>query len=399
MATREEKHSTRGRARLLFEMLHGGAITDGWRSREVEEALDLCLGCKGCKSDCPVNVDMATYKAEFRAHHYKRRLRPRAAYSMGLIHEWSRIAAMAPTFANAMMQAPVLSPVMKWIAGIAQQRAIPRYAEETFVEWFRRRGHKNGGRRVVLWPDTFNNYFRPETAIAATHVLENLGFSVVVPDGAHCCGRPLYDWGMLDSAQRLWRRTMSELRSEIELGTPIVGLEPACVSAFRDELPGLFPQDASAERLSRQTLFFSEFIERNAPDAPLPHIARSALVQIHCHHHSVIKPQSEQRVLDRLGLDCEWLPSGCCGMAGSFGFESEKYDVSMTAAERVLLPRLRAAAVDTIVLANGFSCREQIEQATGRKTSHLAELISQACAEMDRNAQGRTNWREQGPCG
>jgi Fe-S oxidoreductase len=268
---------------------------------------------------------------------------------------------------------------MKWIAGIAQQRAIPRYAEETFVEWFRRRERKNGGRRVVLWPDTFNNYFRRETAIAATHVLENLGFSVVVPDGARCCGRPLYDWGMLDSAQRLWRRTMSELRSEIELGTPIVGLEPACVSAFRDELPGLFPQDASAQRLSRQALFFSEFIERNAPDAPLPHIARSALVQIHCHHHSVIKPQSEQRVLDRLGLDYELLPSGCCGMAGSFGFESEKYDVSMTAAERVLLPRLRAAAVDTIVLANGFSCREQIEQATGHKTSHLAELISQAC--------------------
>jgi FAD/FMN-containing dehydrogenase/Fe-S oxidoreductase len=379
MATREEKHSTRGRARLLFEMLHGGAITDGWRSREVEEALDFCLGCKGCKSDCPVNVDMATYKAEFRAHHYKGRLRPRAAYSMGLIHEWSRIAAIAPTFANAMMQAPGLSPVMKWIAGIAQQRAIPRYAEETFVEWFRRRERKNGGRRVVLWPDTFNNYFRRETAIAATHVLENLGFSVVVPDGARCCGRPLYDWGMLDSAQRLWRRTMSELRSEIELGTPIVGLEPACVSAFRDELPGLFPQDASAQRLSRQALFFSEFIERNAPDAPLPHIARSALVQIHCHHHSVIKPQSEQRVLDRLGLDYELLPSGCCGMAGSFGFESEKYDVSMTAAERVLLPRLRAAAVDTIVLANGFSCREQIEQATGHKTSHLAELISQAC--------------------
>src|SRR5919201_1226728 len=163
MATGEERHSTRGRARLLFQMLPGGPITDGRRSGEVEEALDLCLGCKGCKSDCPVNVDMATYKAEFRAHHYKRRLRPRAAYSMGLIHEWSRIAAMAPTFANAIMQAPGLSPIMKWIAGIAQQRDIPRYADETFVRWFRRRQSKQRGARVLLWPDTFNNYFRPRT--------------------------------------------------------------------------------------------------------------------------------------------------------------------------------------------------------------------------------------------
>jgi len=376
MATGEEKHSTRGRARLLFEMIHGGPITDRWRSRAVEEALDLCLGCKGCKSDCPVNVDMATYKAEFRAHHYKRRLRPRAAYSMGLIHEWSRIAASAPNLTNAMMQG--LSPIVKWIGGIAQERHLPRYAEETFVAWFNRRDRKNGGTRVLLWPDTFNNYFRPQTAIAATHVLENLGFSVVVPDRPLCCGRPLYDWGMLDSAMRLWRRTMAALRSEIEAGTPIIGLEPACVSAFRDELPGLFPQDDAVQRLSRQTFFLTEFIDKVAPHAPLPHVGQSALVQIHCHHHSIIKPQSEQRVLDRLGLDYELVPSGCCGMAGSFGFESEKYDVSMRAAERVLLPRLRAAPPDTMVLANGFSCREQIEQATGRRTTHVAELIGNA---------------------
>jgi FAD/FMN-containing dehydrogenase/Fe-S oxidoreductase len=377
MATGEEKHSTRGRARLLFEMLHGGPISDRWRSREVEEALDLCLGCKGCKSDCPVNVDMATYKAEFRARHYRRQLRPRAAYSMGLIHEWSRIAASAPKLTNAMMQG--LSPVVKWIGGIAQQRQLPRYAEQTFVAWFNGHDRKNSGTRVLLWPDTFNNYFRPQTAIAATHILENLGFSVVLPDRPLCCGRPLYDWGMLDSAKRLWRRTLADLRSEIEAGTPVVGLEPACVSAFRDELPGLFPQDDAAQRLSRQTFFFTEFIDRTAPDVPLPRIARSALVQIHCHHHSIIKPQSEQRVLDRLGLDYELVPSGCCGMAGSFGFESEKYEVSMRAAERVLLPRLRAAPPETILLANGFSCREQIEQATGRRTAHVAELMQAAC--------------------
>jgi len=377
MATGEERHSTRGRARMLFEMLHGGPIANGWRSKEVEEALDLCLGCKGCKSDCPVNVDIATYKAEFRAHHYKRRLRPRAAYSMGLIHQWSRLAAAAPSAFNAVTQAPLLSNLAKWLGGIAQKRQIPRYADETFVAWFKRRERPQAvGGRVLLWPDTFNNYFRPQTAIAATRALEALGFEVVIPDRPLCCGRPLYDWGMLDRARSLWRETMASLRADIDRGTPIIGLEPACVSAFRDELPGLLADDAGAARLSRQTFFFSEFLEKQAPHAPLPRLARRAVVQIHCHHHAVIKPDAEKALLDRLGLAYDVLPSGCCGMAGSFGFESSKYDVSMTAAERVLLPRVRACPPETLVLADGFSCREQIEQATGRRTMHIAEAVA-----------------------
>lgn len=377
MATGEEMYSTRGRARLLFEMLHGGPISNGWRSREVEQALDLCLGCKGCKSDCPVNVDIATYKAEFRAHHYKGRLRPRAAYSMGLIHRWSRLAAAAPGAVNVLTHAPGLAPLLKRIGGIAPQRQIPRYAHQTFTDWFRRHAPAGNGReRVVLWPDTFNNYFRPQTAIAATRVLESLGFQVVLPDRPLCCGRPLYDWGMLDSARRLWREVMDSLRAEIARGTPIVGLEPACVSAFRDELPGLFADDALAHKLSRQTLFFSDFLDQYAPHASLPQLSRQAVVQIHCHHHAVLKPDGERAVMDRLGLSYELLPSGCCGMAGAFGFEAQKYDVSMTAAERVLLPRVRAAAPDVLILADGFSCREQIEQATGRKTVHIAEAAA-----------------------
>jgi Fe-S oxidoreductase len=379
MATGEEKHSTRGRARMLFEMLHGGPISRGWRSREVEEALDLCLGCKGCKSDCPVNVDMATYKAEFRSRYYAGRLRPRAAYSMGLIHQWSRLAAHAPSAVNALMHAPGVAVAAKWVGGIAQARHIPRYAPQTFVDWFNRRApSRGGGQRVMLWPDTFNNYFRPATAIAATRVLEQLGFTVVIPDRPLCCGRPLYDWGRLGAAEQLWRQVMASLRQEIERGTMIVGLEPACTSAFRDELPGLFPDDTAARRLSEQTLFFSEFIDKHAPDQTLPHIASSAIVQFHCHHHAVIKPKAETQVLDRLGLDYDVLPAGCCGMAGSFGFEAEKYDVSMTAAERVLLPRVRAAAADTLLLADGFSCREQIEQGTGRQTLHIAEAMANA---------------------
>ncbi|MGE0744813.1 MAG: FAD-binding and (Fe-S)-binding domain-containing protein [Rhodospirillales bacterium] len=379
MATREERHSTRGRARLLFEMLHGGAINDGWRSREVEAALDLCLACKGCKSDCPVQVDMATYKAEFRAHHYAGRLRPRAAYSMGLIHRWSRLARHAPGLANAVLNAPVLSGVAKRVGGIAPARSLPRFAVQPFVDWHRgRAAPPPGGRgRVVLWPDTFNNFFRPGTAKAATAVLESLGYEVAVPDRPLCCGRPLYDWGMLDAATRLWRQTLDSLLPEIEAGTPVIGLEPACVAAFRDELPGLMSTDERAQRLSHQVWFLTEFLDREGQCPPPAHNGRRALVHLHCHHHAVLQVAAERRVLDRTGIGYEVVPSGCCGMAGAFGFEAAKYAVSLDIGERVLLPRVRAAAAETLVVANGFSCREQIEQGTGRPTLHVAELLAQ----------------------
>jgi FAD/FMN-containing dehydrogenase/Fe-S oxidoreductase len=375
-ATREERYSTRGRARLLFEMLHGGPIDDLWRSAAVEEALDFCLGCKGCRSDCPVNTDMATYKAEFRYHHYERRLRPRAAYAMGLIAEWSRLAAAVPGLANLLMQSPGLSALAKRIGGIAPQRRIPRFASRSFTRWFgARRGGARDGQRVMLWPDTFNNYFRPQTAIAATRALEALGYQVVIPDRPLCCGRPLYDWGMLDRAKRLWRGTLATLRREIENGTPIIGLEPACVSAFRDELPALFPGNEAASRLAGQVLFISEFLTREDAGR-IPRARGTALVHLHCHHHAIIKPDAERALLDRSGLDYEVLASGCCGMAGAFGFEAAKYEVSMKIGEQVLLPRVRAAAPDTRILANGFSCREQIEQATVRDTLHIAELVA-----------------------
>jgi Fe-S oxidoreductase len=357
-------------------MLHGGPIDDLWRSRAVEEALDLCLGCKGCKSDCPVNTDMATYKAEFRSHHYRGRLRPRAAYSMGLIADWSRLAGHVPWLANTLTQAPVLSGATKWLGGIAKERRVPQYARESFVQWFRgRRSPRGKGKRVMLWPDTFNNYFRPHTAMAATQALEALGYEVLIPQRHLCCGRPLYDWGMIEKAKRLWRETFSALKPEIEDGTPIVGLEPACVSAFRDELPALFPGNDDAQQLADHTFFISEFFDRQCRD-DIPHVDGSALVHIHCHHHAIIKPDSEQALLERMGLNYELLASGCCGMAGSFGFEADKYNVSMKIGEQVLLPRVRDAAAETNIIANGFSCREQIEQATGRKTVHIAELVA-----------------------
>ncbi|HVW91573.1 MAG TPA: FAD-binding and (Fe-S)-binding domain-containing protein [Devosia sp.] len=378
MATNEEKHSTRGRARLLFEMLHEGPIDNPWRSSEVEEALDLCLACKGCKHDCPVNTDMATYKAEFRAHYYKGRLRPAAAYSMGLIRDWSRLAGHMPGLANFALQTPGLSGALKRVAGIARQRPMPRYAHQTFRRWFEHHasaGQQQPDRTVMLWPDTFNNYFRPATAIAAARVLEWLGYRVIIPDRPVCCGRPLYDWGMLDKAKRLWAETIDVLTPAIRQGIPIVGLEPACVSAFRDELPNLMHGDERAARLSSQVVFLTEFIESQG-EAALPRIEGAGLVQMHCHHHAVIKTTAEEAVLKRLGIDYEVMKSGCCGMAGSFGFEAEKYEVSIAAAERVLLPKIRAAGAETAIIANGFSCREQIEQLSDRKTQHIAELIA-----------------------
>jgi FAD/FMN-containing dehydrogenase/Fe-S oxidoreductase len=379
MATLEERHSTRGRARLLFEMVRGETITDGFASEAVEEALDLCLGCKGCKSDCPMGVDMALYKAEFRYHHYQGRRRPRAAYAMGQIRRWALMAQVAPWAANLVSQTPGLSALAKAAAGIAPQRRVPRFASKSFQGWRLKHPSIGGGRgRVMLWPDTFNNYFRPATAVAALRVLEHAGYSVETPNVALCCGRPLYDWGWLDEARMLWRRSLNALRPQIDAGVPLIGLEPACVSAFRDELPALFPGDPTARRLADQTLLLSEFLDRQG-DAP-PGVSGEALVQMHCHQHAVLDAGAELRVLKASGLAAEAMPSGCCGMAGSFGFEAQKYAVSMAAAERVLLPKLRAAPASTLILANGFSCREQIEQVTGRPTLHMAEVLARGVA-------------------
>lgn len=378
MATLEEQHSTRGRARLLFEMIHGGPIDDMWRSEAVEEALDLCLACKGCKRDCPVDVDMATYKAEFRSHHYEGRLRPRSAYAMGQIRRWAELASHAPWLANAVLRTPGLSALAKRVGGLAPARSIPAFAGRTAQAWWRTRPKRGAkGPRVILWPDTFNNFFRPETAVAAVKVLESLGYAVELPRASLCCGRPLYDWGWIDQAKGLWRRTLDVLGDDIRAGVPIVGLEPACVSAFRDELPGLFPKDPLAKRLSEQTLFLTEFLDREGR-RPVLRDPPDAIEQLHCHHHAVLDPKAEARVLAASGVEARPLPSGCCGMAGSFGFEAGKYDVSMTAAERVLLPAVREAARGTVILANGFSCREQIEQGSGRETLHVAELLARA---------------------
>ncbi len=376
MVTREEKHSTRGRAHLLFEMLQGEPLKQGWRSEHVKEALDLCLACKGCKSDCPVNVDIATYKAEFLSHYYSGRLRPRHAYGFGFIMLWARLASVAPRLVNLLTHAPGLSRLAKWAAEVHPAREIPRFAPRSFQRLARgRRPRPTLRGPVVLFPDTFNNFFHPDTAQAALEVLEAAGFEVRVPQGFMCCGRPLYDYGMLDTAKALLRHTLERFREEIRAGVPFVVLEPSCAATFRDELINLFPNDADAKRLSQQTYVLSELLEKRAPDFELPKLRGRALVQGHCHHQSVMKFEQEHHALDRTGLDWERPDSGCCGMAGAFGYEASHYETSVACGERVILPKVREAKRGTLLIADGFSCREQIAQGTGRMPVHLSHVL------------------------
>jgi Fe-S oxidoreductase len=302
IATREEMHSTRGRARLLFEMLHGDVVTDGWRSQEVFEALDLCLACKGCTSDCPTSVDMPTYKAEFLHHHWRGRLRPRSAYAFGLIDRWARVAALFPEAVNIVGRTPVLSRLVKLAAGMTPEREIPRFAPLTLQEWFRRRGGtRNGRTRVILWPDTFMNHFHPEVGVAAVAALEAAGLEVVVPEAHVCCGRPLYDYGFLDFARRYLMRTLDRFRDEIRAGTRFLVLEPSCAATFKDELGKLLPHDDDAIRLGTQTVHLAELVaELGLEPAP---IAGKALLWGHCHHKATGGIEPEQELLERLGLD------------------------------------------------------------------------------------------------
>ncbi len=378
-ATREEVHSTRGRAHLLFEMMRGDPLTKGWREEGVREALDLCLQCKGCKHDCPVSVDMATYKAEFLAHYYKGRLRPRAAYSMGLIMWWAPLAMLAPGWANLVLRLPGLGGAVKVAAGFTRERDAPAFAAESFQDWFHRRPKVTDEARppVVLWPDTFNNYFLPGTAKAAVRVLEAAGFQVLVPKARLCCGRPLYDYGMLDLAKGKLVQAIEALRPAIRAGVPVVGLEPSCVSVFRDELCNLLSDDEDAQRLACQTKTISELLAVT-PGWQAPRLAAKALVQTHCHHKAVLDAAAEQRMFEAMGLELQPNPTGCCGHAGSFGYEAEHYPVSMTIAEKALLPAVRNADTGTLIVADGFSCREQIRHGAGRNALHPVEVLELA---------------------
>ncbi|MBV9041958.1 MAG: 4Fe-4S dicluster domain-containing protein, partial [Acidimicrobiia bacterium] len=384
MVTREEQHSTRGRARILHDMLVGDLITDGWRSKEVLDALDLCLACKGCKNDCPVNVDMATYKAEFMAHHYAGRVRPASHYTMGWLPAAALAASKAPRAANAVLHTAGVRSLVKAVGGIDRHRTLPRFAPQSFADWFRaREGTVGGGAPVLLWPDTFTNYFDPEIARAAVDVLEHAGFSVVIPERPVCCGLTWISTGQLKTAKRVLRRTLRLLRDPIEAGVPIVGLEPSCTAVFRSDLHELFPHDQDGARLKKETYTLAEFLHKKAPDWQPPLLQRSAIVQGHCHHKSIMHMDADEELWKQMGLEAELLNSGCCGLAGNFGFERGHHEVSVACAERVLMPRVREATADTIVMADGFSCRTQIAELSDRKALHTAEVLDMALHKSD----------------
>ncbi|GAB3232504.1 FAD-binding and (Fe-S)-binding domain-containing protein [Glycomyces halotolerans] len=396
--TGEEEHSTRGRARLLFEMLQGhddSPVRDGWRSTEVRDALDLCLACKGCKSDCPVNVDMATYKAEFLAHHYAGRVRPMAHYSLGWLPALARVAQRLPRTANALLRAPGIAAAGKRLAGVTSRRDAPPFAPESLQDWWRReRGVQPDPadpRTVALWPDTFANRFQPHVGQAAVRVLESAGFRVAVPTEPVCCALTWISTGQLPTAKRVLRRSMDRLRPWLEAGTPIVGLEPSCTAVFRADAPELMPEDRDVRRLREQFITLSEALLHHAPgDWDPPRLDRAAIVQKHCHHHAVMGFQTDAQVMRKAGLDAEVLESGCCGLAGNFGFERGHYEISMDCAEQALLPAVRRTDPDTLVLADGFSCRTQIEQAgTGRRAMHLSEALDLALSDPDADLDER----------
>jgi FAD/FMN-containing dehydrogenase/Fe-S oxidoreductase len=380
-ATGDEKHSTRGRARILHEMLRGELIDDAWRSDAVREALELCLSCKGCRSDCPTHVDMAAYKAEFFSHYYAGRLRPRHAYSTGLIGRWAGIAGALPTFTNLVTQAPLLGSGAKRVAGIASQRALPRFAPQTFRRWFEQRGARRsvGATRgaspghVLFWPDTFSNFFHPEHAIAAVEVLEATGRPVTIPVRRLCCGRPLYDHGFLDLARWELGRILDVLAPDIVAGTPVVGIEPTCIAVFRDELARLFPDDARAKKLAANVFTLAEWLERTAFDPPKT--SGRAMLHGHCHQKALWGTAAETTLLAKMGMSVSTPDTGCCGMAGSFGLHPERVALSMRVGESALFPAVRAAGDDAVIVNNAYSCREQFVAGTGRAPTHIATLV------------------------
>lgn len=380
-ATREERHSTRGRAHTLQEMLRGEPVANSWQSEEVHDALDVCLSCKGCKSDCPVNVDMATYKAEFLSHYHKKRMRPRHALSMGRIHVWTRLIARTPWLGNAVTQTPGVSRLAKRLGGIHPRRPLPPFARKTFRRTYRARNDGNERPPVALWTDTFNNFFSPGALSAAAAVLEDAGYRVEIPARNLCCGRPLYEYGLLKDAKRLLRQTMEGLKSQLDRGACIVGVEPSCMATFKDELPNLFPHDAQAKRLAERSFLFAEFLASVAHYQP-PHISASAIVHCHCNHKAIFGMDGDDALLKKTGMDFEILGNGCCGMAGPFGYVAHKYDVSKKIYEHELAPVIDTTPGETLIISDGFSCREQIRQLAGRETTTVPEVLAGALSRL-----------------
>jgi Fe-S oxidoreductase len=378
LATRDEKDSTRGRSRVLQELANG-SLVKGFRSAEVAEALDLCLSCKGCASDCPAGVDMATYKAEVLHQRYRRRLRPVAHYSLGWLPRWARLAARAPGLANAALGHGALghgplAGLARRLGGIDPRRRLPSFAPHTFRDWFARHPVA-AGTPVLLWVDTFTDHFTPEVGQAAVRVLEAAGYSVQVTGQPVCCGLTWISTGQLDGARRQLRRSLQALDPALRLGIPIVGLEPSCTAVLRGEIAELLPEDPRALQARAATRTLAELLTTTQNWSPPDLTGVHAVAQPHCHQHAVMGWQADAALLARAGAEVHAV-GGCCGLAGNFGVERGHYDVSVAVAQTALLPAVRNAAPGTVVLADGFSCRTQLDQLGHVSSTHLAQLLA-----------------------
>jgi FAD/FMN-containing dehydrogenase/Fe-S oxidoreductase len=375
LATRDEQHSTRGRARVLQEMVNGSFVTGGWRAPEVHEALDLCLSCKACSSECPAGVDMAAYKAEVLHQSYKGRLRPRSHYTLGRLPRWARLASRMPRLANATLTVPALARGARWAAGVDQRRSLPTFAPDTFRSWFSARppADRPGGRPVLLWPDTFTDHFAPEIGIAAVRVLEQAGYAVSIPDGSACCALTWISTGQLDAARRILSRTVSELLPAARAGVPIVGLEPSCTATLRSDATELL-DSADAVTVAKATRTLAELLSQTPQWRPPRLDGIKVVAQPHCHHAAVLGWDADQALLRGAGAEVTRV-GGCCGLAGNFGVERGHYEVSVAVAETALLPAVRSAPEDAVVLADGFSCRTQLDDLADRPALHLAQLL------------------------
>jgi Fe-S oxidoreductase len=404
-ATGAEQHSTRGRARLLWEMLAGALREEGFQSEAVHEALDLCLSCKACKSECPVSVDMAQYKSEFLAQKYKGKLHPLHHYVFGFADKMARLGSLTPAITNLVLGGPLTSPLIKHIVGVAQERKMPQLARKSYKKYRidesrigesgigasatcnvprRSNGYPapaTTGEAVVLWADTWNNYYHPQTLMAAESVLTQAGFKVETTEGHICCGRALYDFGLLGTAKGYMASVLDKIAPQIEAGLPFIFLEPSCASIFKDEALELFPNDERAQKMSRQVWLLADWLAAKAPDWVQGRLTGAKVIlHGHCHHKAVFGgPVNEIALLRKAGAHVEMIDTTCCGMAGPFGFEADKIEISKAIANLGLLPAVNAAAQTTVIVADGFSCREQISQLSDREGMHFAEILARSC--------------------
>lgn len=372
-ATRDEKDSTRGRSRVLQEMVDGSLISGGWSSPEVHDALDLCLSCKGCLSDCPTGIDMASYKSEVLYQTYKSKRRPRTHYIMGRLPMWAKINAPFALITNLALKVPGVSHLARWVAGMDQRRSIPAFAVRPFSYWMR--DHKpKGQREVLLWADSFTEYFSTAGGRAAVSVLESAGYAVSLLERPQCCGLTWITTGQLDQAREMLARAVDQLHPYVSEGVPVVGIEPSCLSVLRSDAVELLDDPRAAE-VANGVFTLSELLAKDVSWQPPNLVGTSLIVQPHCHQASVLGFEADLDILKRTGATIERL-AGCCGLAGNFGVEKGHYEVSVAVAEQQLLPAIREASPGTIVLADGFSCRTQLDDLVQVKALHLAELLN-----------------------